>query len=215
MTRIPDQGLVWEKKHQAGEHESLRNIPSPFAELAEPRFPRHSRILELGCGVGRDAIFFATNGHRVIATDSSPTVIQQDTQYYPKSSVDFRTLDMRKPLPYEDQAFDVIYSNLALHYYSHKQTREIVEEIAKKLMSAGLFAFACKSVDDFHHGNGVEVESNIFVSESGHVRHLFSVEYAEDLLSGLFEILHLDVIDEEYNGQHSNILRCIAKKIPE
>lgn len=211
MSKIPDQRPVWERKHSAGEHEALRHSPSPLAGLAEPLFPRHSRILELGCGVGRDAIFFASKGHTVIATDGSPTVIQQDKAHFPNRGIEFEVLDMQEPLPFLASSFDVIYANLSLHYYTHEKTREIVEEIAKKLKPRGVLAFACKSVDDFHHGNGEEVEKDVFVSPKGHVRHLFSIDYTKDLLAGLFTIEHLDTVEEEYNGEKSNILRCVAK----
>lgn len=212
MSRIPDQGAVWERKHSAGEHEGLRHSPSPLAKLAAPKLPQHSKILELGCGVGRDAIFFAKGGHSVIATDSSPTVIRQDRHHFSDLGIEFTVLDMQAPLPYPAESFDVIYANLSLHYYSHQKTREIIEEIADKLKSNGVLVFACKSVDDFHHGKGEEVEENVFVSPKGHVRHLFSTPYAKELLTGLFLIEYLDTVEEEYNGEKSNILRCIAKK---
>lgn len=212
MSKIPDQKPVWERKHSAGEHENLRYTPSPFSKIAEPKFPRAAAILELGCGVGRDAVFFAQHGHKVIATDSSETVIEQDLHHFPDAGVEFRVLDMREPLPYPAESFDVVYSNLALHYYSHQQTKEIVKEIFRKLTTGGLLAFACKSVDDFHHGNGEEVEKDVFVSSKGHVRHLFSIPYVKKLLDGLYDIEYLDTIEEEYNGERSNILRCIARK---
>ena len=135
----------------------MRHSPSPLSELAEPYFPRQSQILELGCGVGRDAVFLAKNGHKVLATDSSEVVIKQDRQHFPDSGVEFTVLDMQEPFPYMPKSFDVVYTNLSLHYYSHQKTREIVEDIARILKADGILAFACKSVDDFHHGNGEEV----------------------------------------------------------
>lgn len=210
---IPDQTPVWDRKHRAGDHESMRHIPSPLSKLSEPRFSKYSKILELGCGVGRDAVFLAKKGHEVIATDSSEIVIRQDIEHFPDSSVEFSVLDMQEPLPFVPDSFDVVYANLSLHYYSHIKTREIVKEITKVLKIAGLLAFACKSVDDFHHGNGEEVEENVFVAENGHVRHLFSIPYAKELLEDLFKIEYIDTIEEEYNGVKSNILRCVARKI--
>jgi SAM-dependent methyltransferase len=210
---IPDQKVVWDKKHSAGDHEKLRHVPSPLANLAEPYFPRQSYILELGCGVGRDAEFFAQKSHKVLATDGSEVVIKQNQGYLASAGIEFEILDMQDPLPYQDGSFDVVYANLSLHYYSHDKTREIMKQIARVLKITGLIAFACKSTDDFHHGNGEEVEENIFVSPKGHVRHLFSVGYTKQLLEVLFDIQYLDKIEEEYNGQHSNIVRCVAKKV--
>lgn len=42
-----------------------------FAACFEPG----SSLLELGCGTGEDAIHLATSGHRVLATDASPQMI--------------------------------------------------------------------------------------------------------------------------------------------
>lgn len=213
MSKIPDQRPVWDRKHSAGDHEQLRHTPSPLSRLAEPYFSENANILELGCGVGRDAVFFAKKGHKVIATDGSKIAIEQDINHFSDLGVEFRVLDMQEPLPYPYRSFDVVYANLSLHYYSHKKTREIIEEIARVLKSGGLLAFACKSVDDFHHGNGEEVEENIFVAPNGHVRHLFSIPYAKELLKNLFKISYIDVVKEEYNGEKSSILRCIASKL--
>lgn len=212
MPKIPNQKPVWDRKHSAGEHESLRHSPSPLAKLSEPLLRKHSFILELGCGVGRDAEFFAEKGHRIIATDASEIVIEQDKQHFPTLSNSFEVLDMLEALPYRKESFDVVYANLSLHYYSDENTRRMIEDIARVLKPKGLLVFACKSVDDFHHGNGDEVEKNIFVSEKGHVRHLFSEEYARSILENTYQIEMLDVVYEEYNGEKSNILRCVARK---
>lgn len=210
---IPDQKPIWDRKHSQKDHEELRHKPSPLVRIAEPMFKRQSKILELGCGVGRDAVFLHRHGHDVVATDSSEIAIEQDLDHFGELNIKFIVLDIQDPLPYKPESFDVVYANLSLHYYSHQKTREIIEEIYRLLKPDGFLAFACKSVDDFHHGNGEEVEENIFVSAKGHVRHLFSKEYTVELLEGLFAVKYLDTVEELYSGEKSNILRCIAKKI--
>lgn len=213
MTQIPDQKPVWDKKHAAGDHDGLRHQTSPLARLAEPYLAEHSYILELGCGVGRDAEFFSTQAHTVIATDGSKVVIEQNRKQLADTGIKFDILDMLDNLPYPEGTFDVVFANLSLHYYSDADTKRIIGNIKKVLKPDGLLIFACKSLEDFHHGKGKEVEKDIFVSDSGHVRHLFSEAYTNTLLDGLFDIKHLDVVDEVYNGQASSILRCIAKNI--
>ncbi|MEP7205071.1 MAG: class I SAM-dependent methyltransferase [Candidatus Saccharibacteria bacterium] len=212
---IPDQTAIWNKKHSLGEHEGLRHAPSSLAVLVEAELARESHILELGCGVGGDTVFFAEKSHTVVATDASEVVIEQNKKHFKDSTVDFLVLDMQQPLPYSEGFFDTVFANLSLHYYSHTKTREIVEEIARVLKPNGIFAFACKSVDDIHHGVGEEVEKDIFVSPSGHVRHLFTIPYTKELLGDLFSIELVDTIGEEYNKVQSNILRCIARKVGE
>ena len=62
--RYATQGMVW------------GTDPNRFlAEYATGLSPR--RILDLGCGQGRNAVWLATRGHRVTGIDQSPVAIEQ------------------------------------------------------------------------------------------------------------------------------------------
>lgn len=209
---IPDQKAVWEKKHGVGEHEGFRTEPSMFAQEFVERPPESSTILELGCGVGRDAMFFVSKGHDVLATDFSEVVIEKDARAFQESGVHFQVLDMSQQFPFADAQFDAVYANLSIHYYLDVDTRKVVGEVARVLKPGGLFAFACKSVHDFHYGKGQEVEKDVFVSAKGHVRHLFSQAYARDLMKEQFSVEFLDEVQEIYSGETSAMVRCIARK---
>lgn len=59
------------QKHALGE---------PFPEITRffaESIPTASRVLDLGCGQGRDALFVARSGHTVVAVDLSPSGIAQ------------------------------------------------------------------------------------------------------------------------------------------
>ena len=58
----------WENFYQKND---APNEPSAFAQDSISHFPLDSQILELGCGNGRDSLFFARNGFRVFACDQS------------------------------------------------------------------------------------------------------------------------------------------------
>ncbi len=211
---IPDQTDLWNNKHSKGEHSSFDEIPSPFALVVEEKLSKSSLdILDLGCGVGRDSLFFSKKGHKVTAVDLSDIVIKENKIRLKSYDIDFMIFDMQDDFSFFNQKFDLIYSYLALHYFNHETTQKIVNNVHRTLSSNGLFAFACKSVDDFHYGNGEEVEKDVFVSKTGHVRHLFSEEYIKEILSNGWKIEFLDQVDEVYSGQKSSIIRCIARKV--
>lgn len=212
MHHIPDQTKLWNEKHGAGEHASHRSEPAPFALLAEPFFPRASRLLEIGCGVGSESKLFADNGHNVLATDISEVVIAQNKEYYKDSLVEFTVLDIARPLPFDDGAFQVIFSHLALHYYSDTVTRAIFSELRRVLETDGILAFACKSINDSKYGIGEALEKDMFLASGKHVRHFFSIDYARSLLGDDYEILHLDEVVEHYSKDASALVRCIARK---
>lgn len=210
---IPDQKVVWDKKHSNNDQAHMREIVMPFAKVAEEYIEPKSNVLELGCGTGSSAIYFAgAKGCEVTATDISDVVIEQNKQYFSEPHVNFEVLDMQQPFPYADDAFDVVFANLAIHYFTHEDTKKVVTEIARVLKQDGIFAFACKSVNDFHYGGGEKIEENVFVSTKGHVRHLFSIQYTEELIKDLFNIELLEEVTEEYENQKSKIIRCIARK---
>jgi ubiquinone/menaquinone biosynthesis C-methylase UbiE len=78
----------------------------------------HSSILEINCGTGEDAIWFARQGHRVHATDFSPGMLEVLTEKVLKSGVhrsirseqrsftDLANLQDKGP-------YDMIFSNFA------------------------------------------------------------------------------------------------------
>lgn len=80
--------------------------------------PLHSRILELNCGTGEDAIWFAQNGYMVHATDISYGMLEQLDQKIKKNHLDtrisfepcsFTRLDQLA----EKGPYDCIFSNFA------------------------------------------------------------------------------------------------------
>lgn len=73
-----NQKLHWNKLHQNKSLEKYSYQPTNFAKEVIKLFPNNANILELGCGLGNDAIFFAQNGHFVLATDVSDEVIRQN-----------------------------------------------------------------------------------------------------------------------------------------
>ena len=75
-------------------------LPSPFAasiaiELTEPRY-----IVDLGCGNGRDSVFFAELGHRVVGLDFSGKAIDDNRKRVREkgvNDVEFEQVDIAAP----------------------------------------------------------------------------------------------------------------------
>src|SRR5256885_1585218 len=56
--------------------EDAPEIPSQFAVFVANELPNLKSILEIGCGNGRDALFFLQTGRRVVALDASDKAIE-------------------------------------------------------------------------------------------------------------------------------------------
>jgi hypothetical protein len=61
----------WEDRHRAGAWQSAAPGPSALGLRAAADLPAGSSVLELGCGLGADALHLAASGHRVLAADFS------------------------------------------------------------------------------------------------------------------------------------------------
>ena len=105
--------------------------------LLEPVRARDAVVLELGCGSGLLTKELTAAGHRVIATDASPAMLDLARSYAP--AADVRTLVLPgDPLPAADTVVSVG------HVLSHLPVEHAIDRaltaIARALRPGGLFA---------------------------------------------------------------------------
>jgi SAM-dependent methyltransferase len=210
---VPDQKAMWNRKHGAGEHDELRDEHTEFAEMVAGYLRPASTILELGCGTGRDARYFAKQEHTVIATDFSVEVVRQNNERMKKDGLKFEVLDMAQDLPYAKQ-MDAVYAYLSLHYFSDVQTRKLFQDIYESLKEDGVLAFTCMGIDSVQLVNAEVVEKDLYVGKtSGHVLRVFTLDYVKELSGGLFSLELLDEVDQQDFSSVCKVVRCIARKV--
>ena len=209
MPTIPDQREMWIAVY--GDTPTPTN-PSAFVEPCLTCLGQGSRILELGCGTGTDAVTFARAGHTVIATDFVPTVIETNRQRYAdQPTLTFQEMRIDEPFPLPDASFDAVYAHLTLHYYPAVQTKEIFTEIQRVLRPGGWLMFACKSPADPAWGKGVELEPDMF-DFHGKVRHFFTADYARSLLEPGFTAIDIREHAGKLYKQRSGWITAIAQR---
>ena len=80
------------------------------------------RILELGCGEGRDASYLLRLGYNVLATDISPEAIRYCGEKYPELQGRFEVLDCLSGSL--EAKFDFIYAVAVIHMLVEDQHRD-------------------------------------------------------------------------------------------
>jgi len=98
------------------------------------------RILDMCCGEGRDAVFFANNGYIVSAFDISESGIDKGKKLAELNSceVSFFKADMRDFVP--DEEFDIICTSGGLLYIQPEQRQRMMAAYKKKTAPNGLHA---------------------------------------------------------------------------
>lgn len=95
-------------------------------------------ILDLGCGLGRHAVYFAKQGFKVAAVDLSEDGVRIAKEKRRESGVDFlcEVADMTG-LPFANDVFDRVFS---YHVISHQDTagvQKVIDEITRVLKPEG------------------------------------------------------------------------------
>jgi SAM-dependent methyltransferase len=184
MTQViavaPDQRIFWDRWHEthttAGKGTHADDALRIFVDNLRNR--GRLRLLELGCGQGKQAVDLARSGYRVSAFDRSPVAIAAARHNAEEAEVKVHFLehDMTQALPYQSRTFSGAFSHLSVHYFDDVKTREIFNEVARVLKPGGLFFFTARSVRDPFHGQGDWLGRDLYCHE-GHVRRFFDEEY--------------------------------------
>ena len=120
--------------------------PSSFARYVEDRyFECGKNLLELGCGNGRDAIFFAEKEKQVSALDLSSKSIQSLSSMNVKNA-EFFNQDFSQLSNFKD--FDYVYSRFTLHSIDDESEKIVLQQLPKVLKSGGLLLIEARSLKD-------------------------------------------------------------------
>ena len=115
-----------------------------FGEYAQAIFRRRDlrsfrSMLDWGCGCGRSTMHFmeVPGGPRVFGCDIDRKSIQWCTENLPKGS--FTAVDPWPPMPYDDNAFDLIVGYSVFTHLDREAQHNWLAEIKRLLVPGGLF----------------------------------------------------------------------------
>jgi len=198
----------WKTKWDKREIEEANDFARrSFSQIKDKNF---RTLLDLGCGDGRDSLFFASEGLNVTSVDFSESGIKKLNELIKEKSLEIKTIqtDIRK-INFPDNSFDVIYAHLSLHYFDDEITTQIFEKLFRILKKDGLIFIKCKSVEDALYGQGEKVGEDMY--KKGHLRHFFSEDYMKEKLRD-FKILSVKKTSSVYHKYESNFIEAVGTK---
>lgn len=160
-------------------------------------------VLDLGCGLGRHALYFARAGYRVTAMDLSPEALASTETLLCENGFD--TIPCIKgdmmSLPFLNGSFDAVFS---FHVVTHQNTQgvyHVVQEITRVLKPRGqLFLTLCsKRHRAYTDPKNVRIDENSVMKTEGAEKDVPHFYADKPLIRDLFrdyEILSLREIAE-------------------
>jgi SAM-dependent methyltransferase len=102
------------------------------------------KVLELGCGPGRNAIYLAEQGCQVDAVDISSEAIKWARERAKDLSavIEFLCCDIFS-LPIQAESYEFVYDSGCFHHIAPHRRMSYVELVSKALQPGGHFALSC------------------------------------------------------------------------
>lgn len=115
-----------------------------FDQLLKGRFNPRMRVLDAGCGGGRNLIYFLRSGYDICGVDQSKEAIAQIRSLAyalaPKLPVDNFRAELVERVSFADESFDVVISSAVLHFARDEmQWQMMVREMWRVLKPGGIF----------------------------------------------------------------------------
>lgn len=173
------------------------------------------RILELGCGPGRDAATLLQEGFDVVAFDRAPGPLAKARELAPAAQLIRADLDCA--LPFADASFDAAVSSLAMHYLPWAGTRRAFAEVRRVLRPGAAFLSRVNASDDVLHGagEGEELEPGFFRSPSAYfseTKRFFDEAMVRAAVDGLFEVEHLEHKTIHRYEDPKRVWECLGRR---
>lgn len=202
----------WNKFYDSG---SVSSVPSPFAQFVSKRISgTGKKLLELGCGNGRDSVYFMQHGAIVTAVDASDKAIELLEKAYGGRGSHFVCGDFVSIASAFEGMFDYCYSRFSLHAIDGAQEAAAIANIRQALKDGGELFIETRGVNDSLFGKGESVGRNSFVYD-GHFRRFIVKAELEDSLKKAGYVVSYSKESTgfaPYKGIDDPVIRIVAVK---
>lgn len=142
------------------------------------RLPKNAKILDAGCGGGRDAKYFIEQGYDITAFDASSEMVTVAAEYTGNPVLQLRLQDMEF-----NSEFDGVWASRSLLHVPYEETSNVLKKIHTSLKKDGIFYVSYK------YGNQkMDVDDRIFYN--------MDETTIKSYLEGLFDILEIWKTDD-------------------
>jgi SAM-dependent methyltransferase len=198
--------IAWDDRWKTPEGRAEWLQPEPELVDLVPRLELlpGRRVLDLGCGVGRHALYLAAQGFEVDGIDGSASGLAFADEAARSRGVAVRWREgLMTALPYDEACFDFILSWNVIHHGAPEVVRRAVGEIRRVLRPGGLYLGTMLPKRNANFGRGREIAPDTYVvdgdDDRGHPHFYCDARTVIDLFAG-FDVLRLAQVEQRKPG---------------
>lgn len=176
-----------------------------FTALLKPK----AKILDAGCGFGRDLLYLSNKRFDTYGMDASKELLRLAKKRVPQANI--QLADLRNKFPFENDFFDGIWARNSLHHLESKDIQNALIEIERILKPNGIF------FSEWKEGKGEVIAREKLV---GKKERFFNLKMDKEIIKLLekagFELIEKYIYNwnERYEGKrrYSNFIVIFARK---
>ena len=125
-----------------------------------------SKVLELGCGAGRNAIYLAKKGCSVVGVDLSENALEWAKKRISEEDVNVELVCANIfDLDFQQESFDFIYDSGCFHHIAPHRRVSYIEIINRLLKQDGYFAL-CSFEENGTYGGSALTDEEVYLKRS-------------------------------------------------
>ena len=176
--RIVEVAKVFDEIAEGFKHTRTRIWPSTKSFYEKYIKGRKGVLLDLGCGTGRNTIYFASKGLKVISVDISLKMLkiarEEVKRKLPWSQVELVQAEVTK-LPFKENIFDFIVAVAVIHHIPYREMRiKMLKEARRVLKKNGIIYVTAWSLANIRR---------ILRALKGKILNPFKVEFGDTYIA--------------------------------
>ncbi len=128
----------WEEAYQSKDAVAFSSAPNDTIKEFELLFPEQSRVLDVGCGEGQNALYLAQKGHCVDAFDISEYGIAKVKYRCEEAGIQLNAFTADLTEYGFEQNYDVILCFGTLHFVGKNDWKKFVKEAKENTNDGGI-----------------------------------------------------------------------------
>jgi trans-aconitate methyltransferase len=162
--------------------------------------PEHAKVVEIGCGDGRDAREIAKKAGSYLGLDISSELIKLAQKFVPEGK--FEVADA--PLYDYPDNIDIVFAFASFLHLTKEETRTVFEKLSVALRAGGVIYLSLKWAPEYK----VEAREDRFGTRQ---YYFYNQELIEELAGSAFETVHSRRETLE-NANHVDWVELVLKK---